>query len=145
MYVCSSLPHWTFPFRSRMAKSCCSYGGWVSTHFALRNIHTMILMEESYLPLVQCQNKLWVYIDTSLSFNKHSDYEEERVSNRKETLLTTYKAVERSIIKYAEPVWSPNLRDINYSNIQYAQNEALLVVTKCQVSITCTQRLESWR
>ena len=34
----------------------------------------------------------------------------------------TYKAVGRSIINYAAPVWSTNLRDTNYRNIQYKQN-----------------------
>ena len=42
-----------------------------------------------------------------------------------ETLLMTYKAVGRSIINYAAPVWSQNLHDTNYRKIQYTQNEAL--------------------
>ena len=37
----------------------------------------------------------------------------------------TYKAVGRSIINYAAPVWIPNLHDTNYRIIQYIQNEAL--------------------
>ena len=43
----------------------------------------------------------------------------------------TYKAVGSSIINYAAPVWSINLRDTNYRNIQYTQNEALRIVTGC--------------
>ena len=43
----------------------------------------------------------------------------------------TYKAVGRSIINYAAPVWSTNLRDTNYRNIQYMQNEALRITTGC--------------
>ena len=43
----------------------------------------------------------------------------------------TYKAVGRSIIIYATPVWSTNLRDTNYRNIQYPQNEALQIATSC--------------
>ena len=81
-----------------------------------------------------------------LSFNKHSQYVAERVSGRnnilkalagtswgqqKETLLMTYKAVGRSIINYAAPVWSPNLHDTNYRKIQYTQNEALRFATGC--------------
>ena len=50
---------------------------------------------------------------------------------QKETLLMTYKAVERSNINYAEPVWSTNLRDTNYRNIQYTQNEALRIAIGC--------------
>ena len=43
----------------------------------------------------------------------------------------TYKAVGRSIINYAAPAWSTNLRDSNYRNIQYTQNEALRIATGC--------------
>ena len=43
----------------------------------------------------------------------------------------TYKAVGRSIINYAASVWSINLRDTNYRNIQYTQNEALRIATGC--------------
>ena len=42
-----------------------------------------------------------------------------------------YKAVGRSIINYAAPVWSTNIRDTNYRNIQYTQNDALRVATGC--------------
>ena len=83
--------------------------------------HPRILIEDSQLPLAQCPKILGVYLDTSLSFNKHIGYVAERVSSRnnilkalagtswgqqKETLLMTYKAVGRSIINYAAPVWS---------------------------------------
>ena len=85
-------------------------------------------------------------MDTSLTFNKHSSHIAERVSGRnnilkalagtswgqqKETLRMTYKAVGRSIINYAVPVWSTNLHDTNYRNIQYTQNEALRISTGC--------------
>ena len=108
--------------------------------------HPRILIEDSQLPLAQCPKILEVYLDTSLSFNKHSGYVAERVSSRnniikalagtawgqqKETLLMTYKAVGRSIINYAASVWSTNLRDTNYRNIQYTQNEALRIATGC--------------
>ena len=43
----------------------------------------------------------------------------------------TYKAVGRSIINYAAPVWNTNLRDTNYRNIQYTQNEAPRIATGC--------------
>ena len=43
----------------------------------------------------------------------------------------TYKAVGRSIINHAAPVWSPNLHDTNYRKIHYTQNEALRIATGC--------------
>ena len=120
--------------------------------------HPKILIEDSQLPLVQCPKILGVHLDTSLSFNKHSSHVAERVSSRnnilkalagtswgqqKETLLMTYNAVGRSIINYATPVWSTNLRDTNYRNVQYTQNEALRIFTGCHkkpVSITYTRK-----
>ena len=108
--------------------------------------HTRILIEDSRLPLVQCPKTLGVHMDTSLSFNKHSSHVAERISGRnnilkalagtswgqqRETLLMTYKAVGRSIINCVAPVWSTNLRDTNYRNIQYTQNEALRISTGC--------------
>ena len=78
--------------------------------------------------------------------NKYSSHVAERVSGRnnilkalastswgqqKETLLMSYKAVGRSIINYAAPVWITNLRDTNYRNIQYMQNEPLRISTVC--------------
>ena len=89
-----------------------------------------ILIEDSQLPLVQC----------------HSSHVAERVSSRnnilkaldgtsrgqqKETLLMTYKAIGRSIINYAAPVWSTNRRGTNHRNIQYTQNEALRISIGC--------------
>ena len=50
---------------------------------------------------------------------------------QKETLLMTYKAVGRSIINYAEHVWSPNLNNADYTKIKYTQNEALRITTGC--------------
>ena len=116
----------------------------LDTHQA--HIHPSIFIENSHPPLVKCPRILGVYLDPSLSFNKHSQYVAERVSGRnkilkalagtswgqqKETLLMTYKAVGRSIINYATPVWSPNLHDINYRKIQYTHNEALRIATGC--------------
>ena len=43
----------------------------------------------------------------------------------------TCKAFGRTIINYAAPGWSTNLRDTNYRNIQYTQNEALRIATGC--------------
>ena len=106
----------------------------------------LVYSSRIHLPLVKCPRILGVYLDPSLSFNKHSRYVAERVSDRnnilkalagtswgqqKETLLMTYKAVGSSIINYAAPVWSPNLHDTNYRKIQYTQNEALRIATGC--------------
>ena len=48
--------------------------------------HPSILIEDSRLPLVKCQRILGVYLDPSLSFNKHRQYVAERVSGRNNIL-----------------------------------------------------------
>ena len=105
-----------------------------------------IFIEDSQLPLVQCPKNLGIHLDTELSLNKHSSHVADRVSSRnnilngltgtsrgqqKDTLLMTYKADGRSIINYAAPVWSTNIRDTNYRNIQHTEIEALRISTGC--------------
>ena len=48
---------------------------------------------------------------------------------QKETLLLTYKALERSIVNYAALVWSTNASDTSFGKIQRTQNEALRIIT----------------
>ena len=50
------------------------------------NTHPRILIEDSHLPLAQFPKILGVYLDTSLSFNRHSGYVAERVSSRNNIL-----------------------------------------------------------
>ena len=54
------------------------------THQA--KIHPSIFIENSHLPLVKCPRIWGVYLDPSLSFNKHSQYVAERVSCRRNIL-----------------------------------------------------------
>ena len=105
--------------------------------------HPRILIEDSQLPLDQYPNILGVYLDTSLSFKRHSGYVAERVSSRnnilkaltgsswgqqKETLLMTYRQLgDRS----STMMYLVGVRDTNYRNIQYTQNEALRIATGC--------------
>ena len=105
------------------------------THQA--NTHMRIHIEDSQLPLVQCPKILGAYlprplliIQSSLPTTQHKLSNTNNIckalagtflGQQKETLLMTYQAVERSIINYASPVWSPNLHDVNYRKIQYTQ------------------------
>ena len=50
------------------------------------NTHPKILFEDSQLPLAQCPNILGLYLDISLSFDKHSGYVAERVTSRNNIL-----------------------------------------------------------
>ena len=46
-------------------------------------------------------------------------------------MLTTFQAIGRSILSYCCPVWTPSLRDTNWSRHQLAQNSALRITTGC--------------
>ena len=65
-------------------------------------------------PLQQCHESAW--------------------GQEKETLLMTYKALKRSIINYAAPVWS-----INTSNTYMNLNQVAIDHTRCLASTTCIQ------
>ena len=49
----------------------------------------------------------------------------------KENLLTTYQAIGRSILSYCCPVWTPSLKDTNWSRLQRTQNYAMRIATGC--------------
>ena len=89
---------------------------------------------------------LGVTFDPLLKFHRHAEMVRNRVkrnnnvlkclgSNRigqqKETLLTTYKALGRSIMDYAAPVWSTNLCNAQFVRLQAAQNAGLRVALGC--------------
>ena len=62
----------------------------------------------------------------------------------KETLLTTYKEIGRSILSYCCPVWTPSHRDINWNRLQRAQNSVLRITTGCaKMADVAEQRQEA--
>ena len=89
---------------------------------------------------------LGVTLDTHLTFTQHCNNIAVKVQQRnnvlkaltgctwgcdKETLLTTYQAIGRSILSYCCPVWTPSHMDTNWSQLQRAQNSALRIITDC--------------
>ena len=108
------------------------------------NTHPKIKISDAELPLVRNPKLLGVYLDTLFSFNTHCVQVSNRVSKRnnvfqalaginwgqqKETLLLTYKALERTIANCVAPVWSTNTSDTSLGKIQHMQNEALTIIT----------------
>ena len=89
---------------------------------------------------------LGVTLDTHLTFTQHCNNIAVKVLQHsnvlkvlagstwdcdKETLLTTYQAIGRSILSYCLPVWTPSHRDTNWRRLQQAQNSALRITTGC--------------
>ena len=85
-------------------------------------------------------------LDTHLTFTQHCNNIAVKVLQRnnvmkalagstggydKETLLTTYQAIDRSILSYCCPVWTRSTTGINWSRLLRAQNSAQRIATCC--------------
>ena len=46
-------------------------------------------------------------------------------------MITTYKAIGRSTLVYAAPIWAPAISDTHWQNLQNTQNHALRTATGC--------------
>ena len=49
----------------------------------------------------------------------------------KETLITTYKAISKSVLSYCAPIWAPTVADANWKDLQAAQNSGLKTALGC--------------
>ena len=107
-------------------------------------MHPVITLEDTHLPLERSPKTLGVIMDPSLSFHRHCNYVSDRIDKRnnmlkalaglswgqdKETLPLTYNALGKSIASNAAPVWSTNASDSSFKKIQRAQNTALRTAT----------------
>ena len=90
------------------------------------HIHPQVKLADQVLPLEKKPKVLVVTLDTHLTFTLHCNNIAVKVQQRnnvlkaltgstwgcnKETLLTTYQAIGRSILSYCCPVWTPSLKD----------------------------------
>ena len=66
----------------------------------------------------QCNNVLKALVGSTWGSNK-------------ETFLTTYKAIGRSILSYCCPIWTPPLKDTNWSWLQRVKKYALRIAAGC--------------
>ena len=94
------------------------------------------------IPVSKNPKILGVTLDPQLRFHEHVSEVDKRVRRNnnvlkalsstkegqdKETLLATYKAIGRSLIDYAAPVWSTNASLTSFKKLQTAQNAALRI------------------
>ena len=101
---------------------------------------------DQVLPHKKKSKVLGVTLGTHLTFTQHCNNIAAKVQQRinvlialagstwgcdKETLLTTYQAIGRSILSYCCPVWTPLLKDTIWSRLQLAQCSALIITTCC--------------
>ena len=110
------------------------------------HLHPQVTLADQVLLLKKKPKVLGVTLDTHLTFAQHYNNIEVKVQQHnnvlkalagstwrcdKETLLTTYQSIGRSILSYCCPVWTPSHKDNNWSRLQWAQNYALRITTDC--------------
>ena len=110
------------------------------------HIHPQVKLADQVLPLEKKPKVLRVTLDTHITFTQHCNNIAEKVLQRnnvlkalvgstwgcdKETLLTTYQAIGRSILSYYCPIWTPSHKDTDWCRLQRAQNYALRIFTGC--------------
>src|SRR6478609_5210346 len=103
-------------------------------------------INNTLIPTVKNPKILGVTLDPKLNFSEHIRITKEKADKslnvvkaltstawgkRKETLITTYKAITRPIIEYGNTLWSPIISESNLNKIQTTQNTALRITTGC--------------
>ena len=110
------------------------------------HLHPQMKLADQVLPHKKMPKVLGVTLDTHLTFTQHCNNIAVRVQQHnnvlkalagstwgcdKETLLTTYQVIGRSILSYCCPVWTQSPKDTNWNRLQQAQNSALRIATGC--------------
>ena len=108
------------------------------------HLHQQVKLADQVLPLEKKPKVLRVTLGTHLTFTQHCNNIAVKVQQRnnvlkalagttwgcdKETLLTTYQAIGRSILSYCCLVWTLSHRDTNWSRFQRSSNSALRITT----------------
>ena len=116
-----------------------------------------ITISGEQVPTVNRPKFLGVTFDSLLSFKHHTDITKTKVQSKsnvlkalsgttwgkdKEVLLTTYKSIGQSVLNYACPVWTPQLSETSWKELQVAQNTALRTATGC-IKMTGIDHLHS--
>ena len=110
------------------------------------HLRPQVNLADHVMPLEKKPMILGVTLDTHLTFTQHCNNIAIKVQQRnnvlkalagstwgcdKETLLTTYQAIDRSILNYCCPVWISSPKDTNWSRLQRAQNSTLRIAIGC--------------
>ena len=105
-----------------------------------------ITIQGEVVPTIKHPKVLGVTFDNMHKFGPHVANIRDKVAKRnsvlkclagttwgksKEILLNTYKAIGRSVLNYAAPVWSPFLSSTNWDLLNTTQNVALRAITGC--------------
>jgi len=112
------------------------------------NVTLDVNIDGQPIPTVKYPKILGVTLDSLFTYAKHANELCAKLGTRnrvlhalsgttwgkeKETLVATYKAVGRSVINYAAPIWTTQLSDTQWNKIQIKQNNALRLATGCHL------------
>ena len=107
-------------------------------------IHPKIMMDDVLVPLEHYPKLLGVTHDTMYTFSTHVKNSTNSANTKinimkslsgsdwgqdKETMTMTYKAIARSVLEYACPIWSPAISENSWKKLQRSQNQALKIIT----------------
>ena len=109
-------------------------------------IHPQVYVGDTLVRLEQTPKLLGVYFDTMHTFSKHAKETAGKAKKtinilkalagtawgqEKEVINSTYKAITRSVLEYAVPIWGPAISDTNWERLQAIQNQGLRVASGC--------------
>ena len=118
------------------------------------HLRPQVKLADKVLPLEKKRKVLGVTQDTHLTFTQHCNNIAINVQQRnnvlkalacslwgcdKETLLTTYQAIGRSILSYCWPIRTSSPMHTNWSRLHRTQNSALRIVTGCHKMADVTE------
>ena len=110
------------------------------------NYHPQVKLKEQLVPLEKTPKLLGVTFDTMYTFSHHIKNSVQKAKTKlnilqcltgtdwgqdKETLITTYKSIGRSVLEYGAPIWTPIICAENWTKLQTVQNKALKIATGC--------------
>ena len=108
--------------------------------------HPKVTVQNQEVKLDKTPKLLGVTFDTMFTFTPHIRETVSKAKKRlnilkslagsswgqdKETITLTYKAICRSVLEYAAPIWSPLISESNWTSLQTVQNKALKIATGC--------------
>ena len=106
--------------------------------------HPLVFLDGALIPLEKNPKILGVTLDPLLTFGPHAKTVVDKVGARlkvlkalagtdwghsPEDLSITFKSLVSSVINYAAPIYSPNLKPCNITKLQRSQNQCLRVIT----------------
>ena len=103
-------------------------------------------INQTLIPTIKHPKILGLTFDPKLNYNEHIEKTKSKAGKtinllkaltstswgkQKETIATTYKAITRPTLEYANTIWSPIVSKTNINKLQTIQNTALRVATGC--------------